>query len=166
MLQQLKITDPMNDIIGLQSDFLSSKSTEARKLLGQYFTGSIVSDYMASLVKKPKSKTVRILDAGAGTGILTASAALRCLDMGCKSVHADLYELDRDAIANLEQTLEIIQNTFEQQRAYFTYEVHSEDFVLARPDKDESIQPFDFSVINPPYFKYSVKEYTVCKSGG
>ncbi|MCI5159483.1 MAG: methyltransferase, partial [Candidatus Electrothrix sp. AUS1_2] len=32
----------------------------------------------ASLISKSKWKNIRILDAGAGTGILTASAALRC----------------------------------------------------------------------------------------
>ncbi|MCU7850228.1 MAG: Eco57I restriction-modification methylase domain-containing protein [Candidatus Thiodiazotropha sp. (ex Lucinoma kastoroae)] len=166
MLEQLQISDPMEDIIGLQSDFLGSKSMDARKTLGQFFTGSIVSDYMASLINKPKSKTVRILDAGAGTGILTASTALRCLDFGCKTVHAVLYELDSEAVPNLEQTLKIVQNTFSQQRGTFTFEIRCEDFILARPDKDESIQGFDVSVINPPYFKYSVKDSPYAKAAG
>ncbi len=166
MLEQLKISDPMEDIIGLQSDFLGSKTMDARKTLGQFFTGSIVSDYMASLVDKPKSKTIRILDAGAGTGILTASTALRCLDLGCKTVHAVLYELDSEAVPNLEQTLKIVQNAFSAQRGRFTFEIRCEDFVLARPDKDESIQGFDLSVINPPYFKYSVKDSPYAKAAG
>lgn len=164
MLEQLQITDPMEDIISLQSDFLGSKSMEARKALGQFFTGSIVSDYMASLINKPKSKTVRILDAGAGTGILTASTASRCLDLGCKAVHAVLYELDSEAVPNLEQTLKIIQNTFRQQRGTFTFEIRCEDFVLVRPDEDESIQGFDVAVINPPYFKYSAKDSPYAKA--
>jgi adenine-specific DNA-methyltransferase len=113
---------------------------------------------MASLVVKPKSTTIRILDAGAGTGILTASTALHCLGMGCKTVHAVLYELDREAVASLQQTLNIIQRKFSKQLATFTYEICCEDFVLARPDKQETIQPFDVSVINPPYFKYSAKD--------
>lgn len=170
MLEQLQITDPMEDIIGLQdivglqSDFLGSKSMDVRKTLGQFFTGSIVSDYMASLIDKPKGKTVRILDAGAGTGILTASTALRCLDLDCKTVYAALYELDSEAVPNLEQTLKIVQNTFSQQRGTFSFEIHCEDFVLARPDKNESLQGFDVSVINPPYFKYSVKDSSYAKA--
>jgi len=164
ILEQLKITDPMEDIIGLQSDFLGSRPMDERKTLGQFFTRSIVSDYMASLINKPKSKTVRILDAGAGTGILTASTALRCLNLGCQAVHAVLYELDKEAIPNLEQTLEIIQNTYRQQLRTFTYEIFCEDFVLARPDKNEGIQSFDVSVINPPYFKYNVKDSPYAKA--
>lgn len=164
MLEQLKILDPMVDIIGLQSDFLASKSGESRKMLGQYFTGSLVSDYMASLISKPTSQTVRILDAGAGTGIMTASTALHCLDMGCKSVHAVLYELDAETALNLEQTLKIVQQSFELQRASFTYEIHYEDFILSRPDRSKTVQPFDISVINPPYFKYSVKDSPYAKA--
>lgn len=154
----------MEYIIDMQSDFLNSKTIEARKSLGQFFTGSIVSDYMASLVKIPKGGVIRLLDAGAGTGILTASTALHCLDVGCKSVHAVLYELDSKAIKNLEYTLNIVQDTFNQQRAIFTYEIRCEDFILARPDKDDNIKPFDISVINPPYFKYSVKESRYAKA--
>lgn len=163
MLEQLKINDLMEDITDLQSDFLGSKSMDTRKSLGQFFTGSVVSNYMASLItasliNKLKKKKIRILDAGAGTGILTASTALRCLDLGCKDVHAVLYELDGKAIPNLKQTLKIVQNIFNDQHGTFTFEIRCEDFVLARPDKDESIEGFDVSVINPPYFKYNVKD--------
>jgi adenine-specific DNA-methyltransferase len=157
-LNRQALLESKDDIISLQSAFLRSKSLESRKTLGQFFTGSAVSDYMASLVVKPKSKTIRILDAGAGTGMLTASTALHCLGMGCKNVHAVLYELDYEAVASLKQTLNIIQRKFSKQLATFTYEICCQDFVLARPDKEETIQPFDISVINPPYFKYSAKD--------
>lgn len=163
-MKQTTLISPMEDIISLQSEFLNSKLIDDRKVLGQFFTGINVSDYMASLIDKPKSKTVRILDAGAGTGILTASTALRCLDLGCKTVHAVLYELDCEAVPSLEQTLKIVQNTFSQQRGTFTFEIRCEDFVLARPDKDESTQAFDVSVINPPYFKYSAKDSPYAKA--
>ncbi len=126
--------------------------------MGQFFTGSVVSDYMASLVVKPKSKIIRILDAGAGTGILAASTALYCLNMGCKTVHAVLYELDSEAVESLKQVMNIVQRLFCEQLGTFTYEICCEDFVLARPDKEKTVQPFDISVINPPYFKYSAKD--------
>lgn len=163
-MKQASLISPVEDIIALQSHFLASKSMESRKALGQFFTGSMISDYMASLVDKPKSKTVRLLDAGAGTGILTASTAVRCLELGCKKVHAVLYELDVDALPNLEQTLRVVQNIFTQQRGFFTFEIRCEDFVLARPDKDVSNEGFDVSVINPPYFKYSVKDSPYAKA--
>jgi adenine-specific DNA-methyltransferase len=163
-LNRQALIEQKDDVISIQSAFLRSKSLEGRKILGQFFTGSVVSDYMASLVVKPKSKIIRILDAGAGTGILTASTALHCLSMGCKTVHAVLYELDYEAVASLEQTLNIVRRKFSKQLATFTYEIFCEDFVLARPDKETTIQPFDVSVINPPYFKYSAKDSPYAKA--
>ncbi len=163
-MYQQSLIEPKDDIAGLQSAFLNKKTLNARKVLGQFFTRSVISDYMASLIEKPKSRTVRILDAGAGTGILTASSALRCLELGCKTVHAVLYELDNEAIPHLEQTLKIIENTFSRQYGIFTYDIYCEDFVLARPDKDENRPSFDLSVINPPYFKYRLKDSPYAKA--
>jgi adenine-specific DNA-methyltransferase len=163
-LNRQSFIEPKNDIVSVQSAFLRSKSLESRKTLGQFFTGPVVSDYMASLVVKPESNTIRILDAGAGTGILTASTALHCLGMGCKTVHAVLYELDDEAIASLEKTLNIVKHRFFKQLATFTYEICCKDFVIARPDKEKTIQPFDVSVINPPYFKYSAKDSPYAKA--
>jgi adenine-specific DNA-methyltransferase len=163
-LYQQSLIEPKDDLVSLQTDFLRRKSLGARKALGQFFTGSVVSEYMASLVTKPKSKVIRILDAGAGTGILTASAALRCLDLSCKTVHATLYEVDSEALPNLEQTLAIVHNTFSQQHGTFSFEIRCEDFVLARPDRDSTFCGFDISVITPPYFKYSVIESPYAKA--
>ncbi len=163
MLEQLKVTDSIDDIMRIQSHFLTSKSMEVRKSLGQFFTGSIVSEYMASLILKPKTKNIRLLDAGAGVGILTASTALHCLELGCQSIHAVLYEIDKDAISDLKQTMNIVQNYFKKFNASFSYEIHCDDFVLARPDKNEKTELFDISVINPPYFKYRVKDSPYAK---
>lgn len=152
------------DIIQLQSDFLRSKTDSERKSLGQFFTGEAVSNYMASFISKPNTKAVRILDAGAGTGILAVSTALRCLDLGCKKVHAVLYEIDNQAIPNLKQALKVVETIFSQKSGTFSFEIRCEDFVLARPDKDNNIEAFDISVINPPYFKYSAKDSQYAKA--
>jgi len=150
--------------MSIQSAFFSSIRMEKRKRLGQFFTGEIVSNYMASLVNKPASRTVRILDAGAGTGILTASTALRCLSLGCKTVHAVLYELDSEAIPSLNKTLKVVEQTFNEKSGTFSFDIRCEDFVISRPDKNKNIQSFDISVINPPYFKYNVKDSTYAKA--
>ncbi len=161
---RFKSDDVIDDIAVSQRKLLESKPIEARKLLGQFFTGSVVSNYMASLVEKPKSKFVRILDAGAGAGILTASIGLRCLELGCRSVHAVLYELDTESAMALEQTMNIVQDIFTRNGASFTYEIHCEDFILSRNNWGKSFSSFDVSVINPPYFKYSAKESPYAKA--
>ncbi|AXG75315.1 methyltransferase [Flavobacterium arcticum] len=148
---------PINNILSLQKDYSYSKSVKERKATGQYFTGSVIAKYMASLVNIPNKKCIRILDAGAGLGILTASASLYCLEKGCESVHAVLYEIDKDIFDKIKISMDSIYNEFRENGKKFSYEIISEDFILSRPDKNKDIEPFDISVINPPYFKYNLK---------
>jgi adenine-specific DNA-methyltransferase len=157
MLEQLQVSDPISEIAGLQSAFLRSKPADERKALGQYFTSANVSTYMASLLNSTGSRSVSILDAGAGNGMLTVSAALRLLELGATKVHAVLYELDSSVASYLRETMTIAQATFADRGAKFTYEVRLEDFVLSRPDRAQGKELFDVAVINPPYFKYHVK---------
>lgn len=150
MANQLNITTPIEDIVELESQFLSTKSLEERKSKGQFFTGERVAQYMASLIEPPVGQHISILDAGAGTGILTAMTALKLIDTPV--VSAVLYELDEGVIPYLKQTLKVVEKTFEQAGHRFEYEIRNVDFVLNPPTES-----FDLSVINPPYFKYNVK---------
>jgi len=150
----------IDEIVGMieaaalaQSSYLSNKPEIERKSLGQYFTGAPVADYMASMIGPIDAPVVRILDAGAGAGILTISAALRCLEIGKNQVHAVLYEIDGDAITHLGTNMEQVAQQFRKQGGQFTFEIRHKDFVLSRPDRTEA--PFHVSLINPPYFKYN-----------
>ncbi|MCK5820060.1 MAG: Eco57I restriction-modification methylase domain-containing protein, partial [Psychromonas sp.] len=146
----------IHSISTTQDKFLSSKTSIERKELGQFFTGSAVSDYMASMIDKIEGvDAIRILDGGAGAGILTGSLAIRCLDLGYKNVHAVLYEIDRDVITHLAHNLSLIKELFNKNNSSFSFETKMEDLILSRPDKTEA--PFHFSSINPPYFKYNSK---------
>lgn len=136
-----------------QSLFLSSRPGEARRELGQYYTGDKTASYMASMLQPLHADEVRILDAGAGSGILTVAATLRCLEFGNRVIHAVLYELDEHALPHLQETMESLAGVCFEHGGHFTYEIRHRDFVLDRPDRDEA--PFDVSLINPPYFKYN-----------
>jgi len=138
-----------------QNIYLTAKPKVVRKELGQYFTGSTVADYMASMVGAVDAPIVRILDAGAGAGILTISAALRCLELGNNQVHAVLYEIDEDTTSHLKSNMQRIARMFKKEGGKFTFDIRHEDFVLARPDKTD--KPFHVASINPPYFKYNSK---------
>ena len=73
-----------------QLSLFDLKSRSQSKELGQFFTESKTADYMASMLHSVgKVELVKILDAGAGEGILTTSAARRCLENGkTVEVHA------------------------------------------------------------------------------
>lgn len=138
-----------------QTKYLHSKPETDRKSLGQFYTGAPVADYMASLLSPVNAPVVKVLDAGAGAGILTMAVAFRCLENGNEAVHAVLYEIDDHVIGHLTRNMNDVAAQFQRCGASFTYEIRQEDFVLARPDLEE--ERFQLSSINPPYFKYNSK---------
>ena len=139
-----------------QLSLFDLKSRSQSKELGQFFTESKTADYMASMLHSIGNvELVKILDAGAGEGILTISAACRCLEMGHRRVHAVLFEIDKDILSALEKNMDRLVETFIKNGGKFSYEILNEDFILSRPDKNDD--RFHISIINPPYFKYNSK---------
>jgi len=147
-----------------QNSYWKEQEASTKKVLGQYFTGESIADHMASMVTTYGgiTKTIKILDAGAGAGILSSALAMRCLSMGYKKVHAVLYELDPNIIGQLKFNMERLSNVFIENGGLFTFDIRNEDFVLARPDKLK--ERFHFSSINPPYFKYNTKTSPYAKA--
>lgn len=139
-----------------QLSLFDLKSRSQSKELGQFFTESKTADYMASMLHFIGNiELLRILDAGAGEGILTISAARRCLDLGNRRVHAVLFEVDKDILPTLNENMDRLVGMFIKKGGKFSYEILNEDFILSRPDKNE--HNFHISIINPPYFKYNSK---------
>lgn len=52
-------------------DFIAQMPKSLRKQYGQFFTSLTTARFMASLFTLPKKKELNILDAGAGSGILS-----------------------------------------------------------------------------------------------
>ncbi|MDV2942712.1 N-6 DNA methylase, partial [Acinetobacter baumannii] len=147
----------MLDAISIaQTEYLLEKTEASRKELGQYFTGSAIAKFMASLVIHSSSlEEIKILDAGSGFGILAIAASLKCLEIGIKKVHVVIYEIDVELLAHLERNLKEVKAVFTEEQASFSYEIFAQDFVLTRPDLFDN--HFDLAIINPPYFKYNSK---------
>ena len=62
----------------ITATFVESISKEERKRYGQFFTSKKTAEFMASLFTIDMSKpAMKILDAGAGTGLLAAALAER-----------------------------------------------------------------------------------------
>ena len=74
--------------------------------LGQFFTAAPVAEFMASMFG-PLPRTVRLLDAGAGAGALTAAFVSRCCEKraGVRAIEATLYELDGAILNALAATM-------------------------------------------------------------
>ena len=78
----------LDKVIERTSSFTAACSKDSRKKYGQFFTSESSAIFMASLFDVDPSKpSLRILDAGAGTGILSVALVSRLLDSYPGEIH-------------------------------------------------------------------------------
>jgi len=134
---------------------------ERRAKLGQFFTPSEIAEYMAEMFDPVFSEKVRILDAGAGIGTLTAAFVTRLLKQPCppKEIDVTVFEVDPVVRGYLEVTLNICRTRCRELGVEFSAEVISEDFILYTRHQFENTlfdtppQFFTHAILNPPYKK-------------
>jgi adenine-specific DNA-methyltransferase len=122
-----------------------------KKSWGQFFTGPQIAAFMASLFEAPQRGTVRILDPGAGTGVLGISAADEIFRRFAARVHLTAVEREPGVAKILRKSLAAAQERWGER---LQYNVVEDDFLdLARPKR--RLDDFDYAIGNPPYFKMS-----------
>jgi adenine-specific DNA-methyltransferase len=146
-------------------EYSNGASLRNKKQFAQYFTPPPVADFMASLCDLA-ARDIRILDAGAGAGILTCAICdrVRRIARPHTRLTAELYETDQALADRLKSVLAAVQLRLTAEQIEFVFRVHTEDFILRNAGKlaecsglfhaDASTQ-FDIAMSNPPYFKLS-----------
>jgi len=105
-----------------------------------------------------------VIDAGAGSGILTAALLQKVLAQKPRpaSFHVTAYEIDPAAIEQLRQTLESCAALCEESGVRFTSELRTEDFIehttasLEQGFFAPALRTFNAAIVNPPYRKLAV----------
>ena len=114
--------------------------------LGQFFTPVAVARIMADLARLPESGTFRVLDPGAGSGVLTAAVVDRLRrERPDLQVELTAVEADRNLWPVLAETLSDCET-----EARVVTALVKEDFVNWALRTDER---FDLVIQNPPYHK-------------
>jgi adenine-specific DNA-methyltransferase len=139
-------------------EYTCSVRAQHRHRLGQYFTPVEIARFMAVL-SEPSIRTRRILDAGAGTGIL-ACAVCEALPAGAGPIHIDAYEIDPQLAALCVAALRNAEQQLHRRGIGLTFDVKVRNFILENADAlqphlftNADIQRYDIAVANPPYFK-------------
>ena len=145
----------LNLIIENTDRFMNAVPKAKRKKYGQFFTNVTTAQYMASLFVFDTTKPlISLLDAGAGTGILSAAVVQKLIDDGYKGhIHITCYETDTRVLSLLEENLNIIKNN-----ANVSFTVKNENYITSQSfgvntffQDDENI--YDDVIGNPPYLK-------------
>ncbi|MGC9997285.1 MAG: Eco57I restriction-modification methylase domain-containing protein [Terriglobia bacterium] len=127
--------------------------------LGQFLTPAPVARFMASLCKAHR-QSIRLLDAGAGVGSLTAAvvAEICAREHRPAKLQVCAYEIDNTLIEGLRQTLALCRNHCNNVGIQFEGHIEPVDFIQAAvgsvcaPLFEESGR-FDMAILNPPYRK-------------
>ena len=154
------------EVCQIIGEWYANHSNKARKhFAGQFFTPPIVARYMANLAGILQNQ-VRILDPGAGIGILACALCEAALQQHTSSLSIVAYEADPVLAPLCSFTLNYIQNILHEQGIELSFELHQQDFVAAIAEQTISLwsddtkpqHPFDLVILNPPYFKVNQKD--------
>lgn len=125
--------------------------------LGQHFTPIAAAQLIASMPRLPASGTLRMLDPGAGSGVLTAALASRVLaEQPELSIEIVAVECDPVVLPNLQATLSACERAG---GGRVRTEIIEADFILDTVGLGASLNldgQFDLVIENPPYGKLAV----------
>jgi adenine-specific DNA-methyltransferase len=130
-----------------------------RSKLGQYMSTSAVSEILAGMFESFDGD-IRLLDAGAGVGSLTAAFVNRAAQCCVTSIHSTSYELSDVLVGYLKKTLGLCEDKIHDVGANFQQRIITSDFIADSVDKlvgYDSLPTYNKVILNPPYLKFGVK---------
>jgi adenine-specific DNA-methyltransferase len=144
----------------VRKSFNGATSRVARSEIGQFLTPVVIAQFMASMFESGPQH-VRILDPGAGTGVLFAICVETLISQKNRplSIMVDAYETDDAILPHLKETMKRCQSLCTSDGITFQGIVKSEDFVsVAIAETRESLfavpsERFTHAILNPPYMK-------------
>lgn len=127
--------------------FVESIPKKERKRYGQFFTSKKSASFMASLFTPDNNKTeLSILDAGAGTGLLTVALVKRLREKGYSGhITVTCYETDEKVLATLTANMQQLA-----ERCSIEFTIRTENYLL---ENEQQTQQYDYVIGNPPYLK-------------
>lgn len=137
--------------------YISAMPKEIRKAYGQFFTSKEAASFMASLFVVPEQERITVLDAGAGSGILTAALVQRLsFEKAVKSIEITCYDTDENVLPLLRENLEWLKIHCGKD---LTYRIIEENYILSQSlEYNDRLcqfapQKYDLVIGNPPYMK-------------
>lgn len=142
--------------------YASSVSDAHKEEIGQVMTPIEVADFMSSLFVGGLS-SVKMLDPGAGSGVLSCALCERIINSPSppKTISIVAYESDNAIFPFLKASYDYLKQWLFKEDVDLEYVIRTEDFVLSNAGSlnysmkfdSECYDRFDFIISNPPYFK-------------
>lgn len=152
--------DLLTPIIENSEKYLTNLPKYERKAIGQFFTSRETARFMASLFRiEPTHNHVSVLDAGAGSGILSGAMIEKFQTHSdvIKHIHLVCYENDEKVVELLQANLEYLQ---QHSIIDMSFELRKDNYITSQSsDYNHSLffntsrEQYDFVIGNPPYLK-------------
>jgi adenine-specific DNA-methyltransferase len=143
-----------------RTEISAGADTRVRGELGQFMTPAPVAIFMAGLFSA-LPRDVRLLDAGAGVGMLTAAFVERACSVKDRpaTISVTAFEVDERLAKHLKVTLDACGRHCKDANIEFNYRIIIDDYILysAEPLMSKEAQDFNFAILNPPYAKINSK---------
>lgn len=138
-------------------------SSEHKKENGQFFTPIPIAKLMASFCSTGKN-SLKILDPGAGTGILTCALIEYLIqNYDIEELNVVAYETDAELIDYTHAAFAFLKKWLVKRNLKFNYILLVEDFILHNSLTITNTNPgnekYDIIITNPPYFKLSKEDH-------
>lgn len=139
--------------------YLEKMPKGQRKKYGQFFTSKETAVFMAELFEMPVNKEqLYILDAGAGSGILSVALIERLQAMPqLQHIHLVCYENDPQIVELLKMNLERVR---QKSTLHLDYEIREDNYILSQLSDyngmtGANLNPLKYDMVigNPPYMK-------------
>ena len=151
----------LDGVIERTNKYIDSMPKKERKKYGQFFTSKDTARYMAGLYSIPANQAkVSILDAGAGSGILSCALIekLEQIDF-IQKIELTCYENDGNILNLLKENLQVCQ---EKSKKDIHVQIITDNYITSQYlDFNHMIggtlnpKKYDFVIGNPPYMKIS-----------
>lgn len=135
-----------------------------RSQLGQFFTPALTACFIASMLNPSRRKSVRVLDPGAGAGILSAAAALQIASQykQVKNIEVVAYEVDARLADELRKTLLACELWAQHRGVILSWDLRVTSYIAdGAPTLEHACdrEMFDAIIMNPPYRKIRNDSY-------
>lgn len=149
----------LKNIIEKTSQYIEKMPKKERKKYGQFFTSMETAQYMASMFVIPENQEViSVLDAGAGSGILSC-AMIERLDKieEIKEIELTCYETDENVLPLLKENLSFM---LKQSCKKVSINIVTDNYITSQYldfnhmfGGDWNPKKYDLVIGNPPYMK-------------
>lgn len=152
--------ESLNTLDHVRQSLNSTTSRADRSEIGQFLTPFSIADFMSSFFEAT-TKEVRILDPGAGAGVLFAACVKKLLSQ--KKLPASMevvaYETDKAILPYLQETIDKCTELCKKRKVRFTGIIREDDFISSAISETEAslfsapVKRFTHAILNPPYKK-------------